>query len=97
MPQGCLAESHVSALQVLVALSAYRVQHGAPPDTLDVLVPEWLERVPVDAFDGKPIRYSAENAVVYSVGKDFFDGGGNGDPAQGFRRVTREPTLAISF
>ena len=95
--RGCLTQSHVSSLQVLAALRAYQAERGSLPDSLDALVPEWLEHVPADEFDGQPIRYSSERRVLYSVGEDFVDDGGTGDPAQGFAEITGEPTLAISF
>jgi hypothetical protein len=65
-----------SANLTLIALKAYQVDHGRLPRTLDELVPAYLPAVPLDDYDGKPIRYSYEKKVVYSVGKDFKDDGG---------------------
>jgi hypothetical protein len=51
------------------------------PQTLDEFVPGLLEAVPPDPFDGKPFRYSREDAVVYSVGMDLKDSWSAGEHA----------------
>ena len=47
-------------------------------------MPEFLDKVPVDAFNGQPLHYSAEKKIVYSVGQNLTDDGGadrfNTDP-----------------
>ena len=59
------------------------------PVTLDQLVPDYLEAVPLDAFDatGLPIRYRREKpdrAVVWSIGPNRTDDDGEvGDSALG--------------
>lgn len=65
-------------LLVVLALERYRLRHGAWPKSLDDLVPEFLEAVPLDPFDGQPLRYATppEGRVVYSVGMDRSDNGG---------------------
>ena len=44
---------------------------------LNDLVPKYISKVPKDPFDGKPIRYSAKNKMIYSVGNDLKDSGGS--------------------
>jgi hypothetical protein len=62
-----------------VGLQVYRYQlkHKQYPASLTDLVPEYLPQVPLDPFDGQPIRYleheSRKGAVVYSVGGDRKD------------------------
>jgi hypothetical protein len=65
-------------LQVRAALALYRKQHGAPPDRLDALVPEFLPEVPSDPFDGEPLRYARTERgwKLWSVGYDLKDNGG---------------------
>jgi hypothetical protein len=65
-----------------LAVLAYRVTNGSLPSKLEDLVPAYLAAVPVDPFDGQPLRYKklAKGYVVYSVGEDGFDNGGK----QGF-------------
>jgi hypothetical protein len=54
-----------------IACERYRQHHKRWPDTLVQLAPEFLPSVPLDPFDGLPLRYakSKEGAAVYSVGK----------------------------
>jgi hypothetical protein len=68
-----------------LALEVYRRDHGAYPPTLDALVPRYLPAVPLDRYDGKPLKYrllpSPSNtipttAVIYSIGVDRIDDGG---------------------
>jgi hypothetical protein len=62
--------------RVLLALKFYNLDHGNLPDILDALVPEYLDKVPIDDFDGKPMKYSKKDKIVYSVGPDMKDSGG---------------------
>lgn len=68
----------VKSSQLLLALKAYKRQHGVLPNKLEELVPVYFKEVPLDPFDGKQIRYSKEKKILYSVGKDLQDN--NGDP-----------------
>jgi hypothetical protein len=43
--------------ELKVALRRYEIQHRAPAEDLDALVPEFLDRIPEDPYDGKPFRY----------------------------------------
>jgi hypothetical protein len=64
-----LMNARLSALQAFIALRAEQAARGGElPATLDELAPAYFPRVPVDAADGAPIRYSRERAVVWSVG-----------------------------
>ncbi len=61
-----------------LAVERYRLAHGALPETLRDLVPTYLPDVPLDPFDGKPLRYKhfEQGYAVYSVGPDGNDDGG---------------------
>ena len=63
----------VSATQALLALRAYKMRTGRYPTSLDELVPRYMTRVPVDPFDGRLLRYSAEQKMIYSWGTDLAD------------------------
>jgi hypothetical protein len=74
------------ALAVAVAAEQYRRQHGKLPETLEDLVPDFLDRVPEDPFaSGSPLRYSVSDGgiAVYSVGADGLDNGGESGDEQG--------------
>lgn len=63
-----------------IALKRHQLQHGAWPDTLTALVPEYLSAAPRDPVDGHPLRYrrSADGGfVLYSVGTNGTDDGGD--------------------
>ena len=57
--------------QTAFALAAYRADHGSYPEKLDLLVPKYLEKVPIDTFSpgAAPIRYrrGADAYLIWSV------------------------------
>mgnify|MGYP000928674056 CR=1 FL=1 len=61
-----------------VAVNAYRAAHGYLPPSLEALVPEFLTRVPADAYTAAPLRYrrDGEDFVCWSIGPDLVDDGG---------------------
>ena len=64
-----------------VAAERYRLAHGQWPESLDVLVPAYLDAVPIDHFarvEGAPLRHTVRDGlfVVYSVGPSGEDHGG---------------------
>lgn len=63
------SETQISTVEALLALHLYQRDHAALPPTLDALVPDYLASVPLDYFDGAPIRYSKEMAAIWSVGE----------------------------
>ena len=52
-------------LSTAIAVERYRRKHAALPGTLDALVPEFLDAVPVSVYDGKPLAY--EHGLVEVV------------------------------
>jgi hypothetical protein len=62
-----------------LAAEQYRREHGRWPDGLADLKGKFLRDVPTDPFDGKPLRYrpDAEGVIVYSVGQEGKDHGGD--------------------
>jgi len=63
---------------VALALRLYRKENGRYPENLQQLVPKFLPSVPVDPYDGKPIRYRKleKGFKVWSVGGNRKDEGG---------------------
>jgi len=72
----CRENVTVAATRLLFALKAYELEKGKLPDSLDELVPDYIKAIPLDDMDGKPMRYSREKKIVYSVGEDLADSGG---------------------
>ena len=81
----------ITATQILIAIKCYKEKYGKLPEKLEELVPEYFDEVPVDPYDGKPMRYDPVKKIIYSVGEDLIDSGGS----DGF--VSDEPTLKIEF
>ncbi len=71
-------DADIRMARTVLALTLYKSENGAYPDTLDPLVPEYLPALQIDPFDGKPLRFAkrGEGFVVYSVYKDKTDDGG---------------------
>jgi hypothetical protein len=71
-------QAYVRCLIVALAIERYRQEHDEWPKAVTDLVPGFLAAVPLDPFDGKPLRYRAraDGVVVYSVGPDETDNGG---------------------
>lgn len=67
----------ISATQTVLAISAYQNDNQKLPETLDILVPEYLSSVPVDPYNGKALGYDPARKIVYSIGQDRKDENGN--------------------
>ncbi len=64
----------ITALEV----ERYRLAEGRLPETLEALVPKFIEGVPIDPFDEQPLRYNRldKGYTIYSIGEDGEDNGG---------------------
>ena len=62
-----------------LALRRYELAHGGLPERLEDLVPQFLPAVPLDPFDHADgsIRWIREKALIYSVGLNYKDDGGD--------------------
>jgi hypothetical protein len=71
-------QAYLRCAIVAVAAERYRSDHNAWPKTLAALVPDYLKAVPLDPYDGQPLRYKVlpDGAIVYSVGPDKEDNDG---------------------
>ena len=59
----------------VLACRSYRAKHGNLPASLDELVPEFLDEVPRDPYDGEKLRWNAEKGYFWTKGRDGdFDG-----------------------
>lgn len=72
-------------LLIVIAAERYRVVSGHFPNQLSELVPQFLQEVPLDPFDGHAVRiYSQDDKfAVYCVGTDGTDDGGKDDEGFG--------------
>lgn len=68
-----------------IALKRFQLRHGVWPQTLNELTPEFIASVPIDPFDGKPLKYHPNpdgTYLLYSVGEDGADDGGDATPTK---------------
>ena len=63
------SEADFSTTLTAIAVECYSRKHNEYPDSLGQLVPEYLEEIPIDPFDGEPLRYrqTDDGYEVYSV------------------------------
>jgi hypothetical protein len=81
--QACKTLARVQTLaneaNVACALERYRAAHGNFPETLDLLVPHFIQKLPTDVIGGQPLRYrrkSSGDFLLYSIGWNELDDGG---------------------
>jgi type II secretory pathway pseudopilin PulG len=80
------AETDRQMTLAAIALKRYQLRHGKLPPSLEALVPEFLPTVPYDYMSAKPLCYHLKtdgSYVLYSVGKDGKDDGGDPTPPPG--------------
>jgi hypothetical protein len=67
-----------------LAVERHRRDKKAWPESLDQICPQYLAAVPLDPYDGKPLRYRRvqDGVVIYSVSRDRVDDGGKLDRGQ---------------
>ena len=70
--------THLDLAGAALAVERYRLATGSLPVALAALAPQYLKEVPLDPFDGRPIRYTRQTPgyVLYSVGTDGQDNAG---------------------
>jgi hypothetical protein len=73
-------------VRVALAAERFRLANKHWPKDLAELTPTHLKTVPLDPFDGKPLRMRAtENGlIIYALGKDLKDNGGKVDRTMGY-------------
>lgn len=82
------AETERQLTVASIAITRFHMRHGTFPANLADLVPEFLAAEPYDPMSGKALRYHLKpdgTFVLYSVGEDGVDDGGDATPAPGKR------------
>ena len=73
------AQSSANMARVAIAQERYRLAHGEYPDSLEALVPQFIEKIPHDVIGGQPLHYRRTDDgqfVLYSIGWNETDDGG---------------------
>jgi hypothetical protein len=78
MISDCGSRFEADAVIYRLALEIYRQSTGDYPTRFDDLVPELLPTLPIDPFDGQPLRYerAGPGYRFYSIGPDLIDSQG---------------------
>jgi len=71
--------ARLRAARTAIAVERFRLVHGQPPHSLTELDPFGVGAVPIDPYSGRPLLYKklAKGYVVYSIGEDEKDDGGD--------------------
>lgn len=86
-------------MQAALACERFRLASGRWPESLDELVPKYLQVVPLDPFDKQPLRYAVtpDGAKVWSIDENRRDDGGDinwwDGPQQKYKCLDRGWTL----
>ena len=92
----CRRVTMLRMLIIKLALRAYELDHGALPQSLSQLVPDYLPTVPIDPFSDKPFHCELTNMAsgytIRSFGPDRDD-----DNGQPFIRENGDLTDAALF
>jgi hypothetical protein len=84
------SQAFLRAAATALAVERFRRAKGQWPEKLTDLVPAYLAALPMDPFDGRPLRFNKPNegAVIYSVGADGQDDGGRFETLNTYHRGT---------
>jgi len=96
LQQSDTAHVGLAMTRALLALMAYRAEKGALPASLQALVSDYVDAIPLDPYTGKELRYAPEKLTLYSTGSDGFDSGGSTeeDPWEALTDLD-QPTLRL--
>ncbi len=82
------AAMRLDLVRVGLAIAAFRAENGSFPTALSDLAPKYIANVPGDLFNGKELVFkpAPNECVLYSVGVNGEDDGGNSDDGDGGKR-----------
>ena len=72
-------QTSVNQAWIVCALERHHMERGQYPESLTELVPQFIEQLPVDPINGRPMKYRRTNDgkfLLYSVGWNETDDGG---------------------
>lgn len=87
------AQTAVDTAVIACSIERYKLAHGKLPETLDALVPQFMDKLPHDIIDGRPLKYlrtADGHYAIYSVGWNEKDDGGMAGFKKGEHDVPEE-------
>jgi hypothetical protein len=88
-------QTSVDLARVACALERFRQASGGFPESLNALVPTYLSEIPHDVVNGQPLRCRRaedDTFLLYSVGWNEADDGGEPEPSRYFYYGISKPT-----
>jgi hypothetical protein len=79
-------QTSINQALIVCALERFRLARSEYPASLAELTPQFINQLPLDVIDGRPMKYRRTNDgnfVLYSVGWNERDEGGIASPANG--------------
>ena len=91
MSQAARGDALMLGARAALALERFRLANSHPPAQIVELVPAFLPAVPLDPFDGQPLRYLSDDHgyTFYSIGENRKDDGGEDAPEKNLDVVFR--------
>jgi hypothetical protein len=71
------SDCFIDLTRLRLAILGYQNDHGELPESLNNLVPKYIDVLPNDRFDGKNLHYDRKRKIIYSVGMNFKDDKGS--------------------
>ena len=98
----CFTRTELEAVKATIAIGLFEHENRERPEKLEELVPEFIDSLPIDYFNGQPLGYSKDKAYLYSVGSNFIDNGGSDETvyhSSCYRDIncSENPTFLIKF
>jgi len=90
-------EFEAKAVDITFALAAWHKEHGEYPDTLEQLVPKYLDAIPVSPFSENPIRYFKRDNMLLLSSNDNYQLDGSDETVEKLiiERTGYEPRLRV--
>ncbi len=99
LEKAAVGQTQVNQTLIACALERYRIAHGSYPTSLDVLVPEYLTKLPNSPITEKPMNYSLNpdgSFLLWSPGWNLKSLGGRPGEAKGDGDIVWGKPLAKS-
>lgn len=70
--KGAIASARAGFIDLAFAMTSFKQVEGKYPATLESLIPRYIDSIPTDPFDGKPLKMRAQGdgLILYSAGRD---------------------------
>ena len=91
--QSVSLQTRLDQTRLAIVLERFRLAHGAFPEQLAELVPDFIAKVPADTYSRRPMIYRRKEGgtfLLYGVRKNRVDDGGAVDPKLGTESRQRD-------